>query len=83
MTLDAVVLLNLTFDVVIALLAVFFNQKTKNTLVAWIAGGFALFAVSYLLTIADITSSWVLVPIRAVGYLSVVLGLVLAARRRP
>ena len=83
MTLDAVVLLNLTFDVVIALLAVFFNQKTKNTLGAWIAGGFALFAVSYLLTIADITSSWVLVPIRAVGYLSVVLGLVLAARRRP
>ena len=74
------VLLNLTFDVVIALLALFFNQKSKNALGLWVAAGFALFADSYLLTTADITSSWVLVPIRTVGYLSVVLGLILATR---
>ncbi len=80
MNLDPVVLLNLTFDVVIVLLGVFVHQRKKNQFALWVAVAFALFGISYVLTIAEVTSSWVLVPIRTLGYLSVVLGLILSAR---
>lgn len=80
MDLDPVVLLNLTFDIVIVILAAVFYQKNKNTLVGWVAVAFALFAFSYVLTLAGVGSSWVLVPIRTVGYLSVVLGLILSRK---
>ncbi len=82
MNFDPVVVLNLSFDVVIVLLGVVIYRSSKSVLVEWVATAFALFAFSYVLTIAEIADSTVLVPIRALGYLSVIIGLLLFARHR-
>lgn len=83
MSLDPVVLLNLAFDILIVVLAILLHQRIQSALVLGVAGAFGLFAISYALTIADVTSAWILVPIRTVGYLCVILGLLLSMRRPP
>jgi len=78
--LDPVIVMNLVFDLVIVLLAVYVNGKKHNVLLLWIALAFGLFAISYVLTILGITDSTILIPLRAVGYLSVIVGLALHGR---
>ncbi len=80
MNVDPVDLMNLTFDVVIVLLAVFFSLKSKSPVVIGVATAFAFFAVSYALTITGFAASSALIPIRAEGYLSLVIGLILSSR---
>ena len=74
---DPVVALNLAFDVIIILLGLLAYRKRKGTILLWVILGFFFFAISYLLTIAGIASSMILIPLRAVRYLSIIAGLAL------
>jgi hypothetical protein len=74
--LDPVTALNLLFDVVIVLLGSYAYGKKRVALLLWIALGFCFFAVSYALTILGFGASLILIPLRAVGYLSIIAGLV-------
>jgi hypothetical protein len=65
------------FDVVIVLLAAYAYVKNGGVLPVWIAVGFCFFAISYILTILGFGSSLILIPLRTVGYLSIIAGLVL------
>jgi len=69
--------MNLSFDVIIAAVAIFGYIKKRSVLVQWIFFAFCLFAVSYVLVILGIGSQEILIPLRAAGYLSVIAGLVL------
>jgi hypothetical protein len=75
--LDPVTVMNLLFDLVIFLLGLFVYKGRKSVLALWVAVAFCLFAISYALTIAGVGSSLILIPIRALGYLSVIVGLLL------
>lgn len=79
--LDPVIAMNLLFDVVIILLGSYAYGKKRVALLLWITLGFSLFAVSYVLTILGFGSS-VLIPLRAVGYLSIIVGLVHYIKQR-
>ena len=79
---DPVITLNLLFDVVIILLGAFAYGKKRGTLLLWITVGFGFFAVSYVLTLLGFGSSLVLIPLRAVGYLSIIAGLALHFQQR-
>ena len=74
---DPVIELNLLFDVVILLLSAFAYGKKRGTLLLWITVAFCFFAVSYVLTILGWGGSLILIPLRTVGYLSIIAGLVL------
>lgn len=80
--LDPVVALNLVFDVIIILLGAYAYSKKKGTLPLWVTIGFCFFAASYVLTILGVTSSLILIPLRAVGYLSIIAGLALHVQQR-
>ena len=74
---DPITVLNLTFDLVIVGLGVFAYLKLKSLLAALIALAFAFFASSYVLTILGYGSStYLLLPLRILGYLSVIAALV-------
>ena len=74
---DPVTALNLLFDLIIFLLGLFVYREKKGVLPLWVAVAFLLFAVSYALTIIGVGSSLILIPIRTLGYLSVIVGLIL------
>jgi len=74
---DPVIVLNLLFDLVIFFLGLLVYKEKKNVLPLWVAVAFLLFAVSYALTIVGIGNSLILIPLRALGYLSVIVGLIL------
>jgi len=78
--LDPIVVMNLVFDLVILALAIFVRMKRRIVLILWIAIAFGFFAVSYILTIVGLSSPLILTPVRAVGYLSVIAGLVLQSK---
>jgi hypothetical protein len=69
--------MNLFFDLVIFLLGLLVYKGRKGVLALWVAVAFCLFAISCALTIAGVGSSFILIPLRAVGYLSVIAGLLL------
>jgi hypothetical protein len=80
--LDPVTSLNLLFDVIIFLLGLFvYKEKKKGVLPLWVAVAFLLFAVSYVLTIIGVGSSLILIPIRTLGYISVIVGLILSTKK--
>jgi high-affinity Fe2+/Pb2+ permease len=74
---DPVTVMNLLFDLVIFLMGLLVYKEKKAVLPLWVAVAFCLFAVSYALTIVGVASSLILIPLRAIGYLSVIVGLVL------
>ena len=78
---DPVIVMNLVFDVVILLLAVYVYGKKHGVLLPWIAVAFGLFGVSYVLTILGVSSSLILIPLRALGYLCVIAGIALHGKR--
>lgn len=78
--LDPIVILNLVFDLVILCLASFAytrGRERKDVLTLWIAVGFFFFAISYVLTILALGPAVILIPLRALGYLSIIAGLYL------
>lgn len=81
MVLDPVIVLNLLFDLAILFLSVFVYKEKKAPLVLWVAIAFCIFAISYVLTILGFGSQTILIPLRAIGYLSVLAGLILQWRR--
>jgi hypothetical protein len=83
LVLDPVTLLNLIFDLIILCLGVFAYVKIKGTAGLVIGIGFAFFAISYVITILGYGSlTTVLVPLRVIGYLSVIGGLYLYLKKR-
>ena len=68
--------MNLLFDVVIVSLGFYAYSKKRGAPLLWIALGFCFFAISYVLTILGFGASLILIPLRAVGYLSIMAGLV-------
>lgn len=75
--LDPVVALNLLFDVIIVLVGAYAYGRKRGTLLLWVTVAFCFFAASYVLSIVGIGSSLILIPLRAIGYLSIIAGLVL------
>jgi hypothetical protein len=70
--------MNLVFDLIILCLGVFayIKMKKKQAMGACIGIGFGFFAISYILTILGYGSlNIVLIPLRVLGYLSVIAGL--------
>lgn len=81
LVLDPVVVLNLLFDLGILFLSIFVYKRKRGPLVLWVGIAFCIFAVSYLLTILGLGSQTILIPLRAIGYLSVMAGLILQRRK--
>lgn len=79
---DPVTAMNLLFDLAILFIGVFVYRKGRNVLALWVAVAFCLFAISYVLTIIGVGNSLFLIPLRALGYLSVMAGLILLFKRR-
>jgi len=75
--LDPVTVMNLIFDLVILLIGFVVYKEKKSPLPLWVAVAFCLFAISYVLTIVGVASTFILIPLRALGYLSVIVGLIL------
>lgn len=72
---DPVTGMNLVFDVVILLFAAYSFTKTRSSLLLWFTFAFCIFAASYALSILGLASSLFLIPLRAVGYLSIIAGI--------
>lgn len=81
LVLDPVIVLNLLFDLAILFLSIFVYKEKKGPLVLWVTIAFCIFAISYVLTILGFGSQTILIPLRAIGYLSVLAGLILQWRR--
>ncbi len=80
---DPVTVMNLIFDLVILCLGVFAYVKMKGVAGLVVGVGFGFFAVSYIITILGFGSlTTVLVPLRVIGYLSVIAGLYLYLKKR-
>ncbi|HUK50205.1 MAG TPA: hypothetical protein VLV18_04150 [Terriglobales bacterium] len=77
---DPVVLMNLLFDLIIVILGIAVYTKKKGILLMWVSIAFLFFALSYVLVVLGVTDSMVLIPLRAIGYLSVIAGIVLCRR---
>jgi len=77
---DPVVLMNLLFDLIIVILGIAVYTKKKDILLMWVSIAFLFFALSYVLVVLGVTDSMVLIPLRAIGYLSVIAGIVLCRR---
>lgn len=74
---DPITVLNLAFDLVILGLGLFAYIKGKATMGGLVALGFGFFAISYILTILGYGSSTtLLLPLRVLGYVSVIAGVV-------
>jgi len=70
------------FDVIIVVLAIFTYLHRKGALVMWVGTAFFFFvALSYALTILGMSSSLILIPLRTLGYLSVIVGLILHRKK--
>lgn len=78
--LDPVIVMNLLFDLAILILGIFVYNERKAVLALWVAIGFCFFATSYALTILGLGDSLILIPLRALGYLSIIAGLILHRR---
>ena len=74
---DPVIVLNLVFDLLIFLLGLVVYSAKKNTLSLWVAIAFLLFGISYTLTIAGAGDPTILIPLRTLGYICVIVGLIL------
>lgn len=77
---DPITVLNLTFDLIILALGAVAYFKAKTGVGGLIGLGFAFFAASYILTILGYGSATLLLlPLRVIGYASVIaaLGLLL------
>ena len=79
---DPVVAMNLVFDVVIILLSAYAYGKKRGTLLLWITVAFCFFASSYVLTVLVVGGSLILIPLRAVGYLSIIAGVAIHSIQR-
>jgi hypothetical protein len=81
---DPVTVLNLCFDVVILALGAVAFVRVRGSVGLLVGIGFGFFAISYILTIFGYGSATVvLLPIRVVGYLSVIVGLCLYLFQAP
>jgi hypothetical protein len=81
--LDPVVAANLIFDLAILCLGVILYKRRESSLALWVGIGFAFFAVSYILTILGFGADQpILVPLRIIGYLSVIFGLLMPFWKR-
>ena len=80
LALDPVIIMNLLFDLAILILGIFVYNEKKVVLALWIAIGFCFFAISYVLSILGFVDSLILIPLRALGYLSILAGLILHRR---
>ena len=69
--------MNLVFDIVIFCLGLVVYSTKKVVLSIWVAIAFLLFAISYALTIAGAGVPMILIPLRAIGYICVIVGLIL------
>lgn len=72
---DPVIGMNLAFDVAILLFAAYSYISTRSSLLLWLTFAFSIFAASYALTILGVASSLILIPLRAIGYLSIIAGI--------
>lgn len=80
---DPVTVMNLIFDLIILCLGVFAYVKMKGKAGLVIGAGFAFFAISYIITILGYGSmTTVLIPLRVIGYLSVIAGMYLYLKER-
>lgn len=80
--LDPIVATNLILAASILILGVWIYERRKETLALFVAAGFGLFAVSHALTFlgyGDLQT--VIIPIRALGYLAVIAGLIVLLLR--
>lgn len=69
--------MNLAFDLVIILVSAYAYCKKRGTILLWITFAFCFFAASYVLSILGFGVSLILIPLRAVGYLSIIAGVAL------
>ncbi len=81
LVLDPVIVLNLLFDLGILFLSIFVYREKKGPLVLWVAIAFCIFAFSYALTILGLGLQTILIPLRTIGYLSIIAGLILQRRK--
>jgi hypothetical protein len=80
---DPVVVMNLIFGLAILCLGILVYAKRKNVMGIYVAAGFGLFAESHLITLLGYgTLSAVILPLRALGYIFVIIGLCLHLVRR-
>lgn len=80
---DPVLIANIVFDITILCLGVVLYRKRESSLALYVGVGFAFFAVSYILTVFGLGSmQQVLVPLRVLGYLSVIAGLLMPFWKR-
>ena len=81
---DPVAFTNLLFDLVILCLGIYAYNRKKGAIGLYVGAAFGLFAISYALTILGYGSAVaVLIPLRILGYLFVIIGLILLVRRTP
>jgi len=81
LVLDPIIVMNLLFDLGILFLSFIVYKVQKGPLVLWVGIAFTIFALSYALTILGFGSQTILIPLRAIGYLSVISGLVLERKK--
>ena len=73
---------NLILAATILILGIWIYERKKETLALYVAAGFGLFAVSHVLTIlgyGDVQA--LMLPIRVLGYLAVIAGLIILLLR--
>ena len=76
LVLDPIVVLNLAFDLIVLGLGAFLYVRAGMAVGGLVGLGFAFFAVSYILTILGYGgSNALLLPLRVLGYVSVIAGL--------
>ena len=79
---DPVAFTNLVFDLVILCLGIYAYNRKKGVIGLYVGAAFGLFAISYAITILGYGSAAaVLIPLRILGYLFVIVGLILLIRR--
>jgi len=74
---DPVTVLNLLFDLVIFILGLVVYKGRKSMLSLWVAVAFLFFAISYVLTLVGAGNPMILIPLRTLGYVLVIVGLIL------
>lgn len=82
LNLDLIEATNLILAATILILGVWIYERKKETLALYVASGFGLFALSHALTLlgyGDLQT--VIIPMRALGYLAIIAGLVLLLLR--
>jgi len=79
---DTVAFTNLVFDFVILCLGVYAYNRKKGVIGLYVGAAFGLFAISYVITLLGYGSTVaVLIPLRILGYIFVIIGLILLTRR--